>query len=350
MPRTPVPSTGPLSRLCSPLLVGSTFPHGRLQPCFNRGPAWVQGSRSAGGPAPERDGDRGGPGRGREQENRLFQEGEPSGAAAHPDVDRAERQRRRSHAGLQGGNILAGEQIQQLAKLRQLMMAQINAQNVYMAHLTNRYAQRAATQQEWVKNGNREAPVLPDDQRGVGRALRHWRATSGAQFRGSHRARHREVIREFHDSQRHRPGRPPVKPKKQDDIVQEGGRTENNWRCPVYARRSSTRPSARRIRSWPSLTKCASTPGITPLSCVRCRPASRAGSPLTFPTVSSGSFACPCTTSSPKWVRSQHRVVPTDSNAESPGPRGFSGGRSQERAQGDPVHAPLESLVGLLSP
>jgi len=62
---------------------------------------------------------------------------------------------------LQAGNMLAAEQIQQLAKLRQLMMAQINAQNVYMANVTNRDAQRTATQQEWVKNGNREAPVLP---------------------------------------------------------------------------------------------------------------------------------------------------------------------------------------------
>src|SRR5438477_12688730 len=62
---------------------------------------------------------------------------------------------------LQAGNMLAAEQIQQLAKLRQLMMTQINAQNVYMANVTNRDAQRTATQQEWVKNGNREAPVLP---------------------------------------------------------------------------------------------------------------------------------------------------------------------------------------------
>jgi P-type conjugative transfer protein TrbJ len=57
--------------------------------------------------------------------------------------------------------MLAAEQIQQLAKLRQLMMAQINAQNVYMANQTNRDAQRAATQQQWIKNGNREAPTLP---------------------------------------------------------------------------------------------------------------------------------------------------------------------------------------------
>lgn len=62
---------------------------------------------------------------------------------------------------IQAGNMLAAEQIQQLTKLRQLMMAQINAQNVYMANQTNRDAQRAATQQEWIKNGNREAPTLP---------------------------------------------------------------------------------------------------------------------------------------------------------------------------------------------
>jgi P-type conjugative transfer protein TrbJ len=61
---------------------------------------------------------------------------------------------------IQVGNMLAAEQLQQLAKLRQLMMTQVNAQNVYMADRTNRDAQRAATQQEWVKNGNREAPVL----------------------------------------------------------------------------------------------------------------------------------------------------------------------------------------------
>ena len=62
---------------------------------------------------------------------------------------------------IQAGNMLAAEQIQQLSKLRQLMMAQINAQNVYMANQTNRDAQRVATQQEWIKNGNREAPILP---------------------------------------------------------------------------------------------------------------------------------------------------------------------------------------------
>jgi P-type conjugative transfer protein TrbJ len=60
---------------------------------------------------------------------------------------------------IQVGNMLAAEQTQQLVKLRQIMMAQINAQNVYMANLTNRDAQRAATLQEWVKNGNKEMPA-----------------------------------------------------------------------------------------------------------------------------------------------------------------------------------------------
>src|SRR3989441_410610 len=55
---------------------------------------------------------------------------------------------------LQLGNMMAGEQLQQLVKLRQLVMAQINAQNVYMATQTNREAQRAATQSEGVRNGN----------------------------------------------------------------------------------------------------------------------------------------------------------------------------------------------------
>jgi len=61
---------------------------------------------------------------------------------------------------LQLGTMMAGEQLQQLVKLRQLIIAQINAQNVYMAHQTNRDAQRAATQSQWIRNGNAEAPPL----------------------------------------------------------------------------------------------------------------------------------------------------------------------------------------------
>jgi P-type conjugative transfer protein TrbJ len=61
---------------------------------------------------------------------------------------------------VQTGNMIAAEQVQQLVKLRQLVMAQVNAQNVYMASQANREAQRAATQSEWVRNGNADAPRL----------------------------------------------------------------------------------------------------------------------------------------------------------------------------------------------
>lgn len=61
---------------------------------------------------------------------------------------------------VQTGNMIAAEQVQQLVKLRQLVMAQVNAQNVYMAGQTNREAQRAATQSEWIRNGNTDAPRL----------------------------------------------------------------------------------------------------------------------------------------------------------------------------------------------
>ena len=61
---------------------------------------------------------------------------------------------------LQLGNMMAGEHVQQLVKLRQLVMAQVNAQNVYMAHQTNREAQRSATQSQWIRNGNTDAPAL----------------------------------------------------------------------------------------------------------------------------------------------------------------------------------------------
>ena len=61
---------------------------------------------------------------------------------------------------LQVGNMMAAEQLQQLVKLRQLVVAQINAQTVYMASQTSRDAQRAATQSEWIRNGNTDAPPL----------------------------------------------------------------------------------------------------------------------------------------------------------------------------------------------
>ncbi|MCI0370753.1 MAG: P-type conjugative transfer protein TrbJ [candidate division NC10 bacterium] len=61
---------------------------------------------------------------------------------------------------LQVGNMMAAEQLQQLVQLRQLVLAQMNAQNVYMAHQVNRDAQRAATVGEWVRNGTATAPPL----------------------------------------------------------------------------------------------------------------------------------------------------------------------------------------------
>jgi P-type conjugative transfer protein TrbJ len=61
---------------------------------------------------------------------------------------------------LQVGNMMAAEQLQQLVQLRQLILAQMNAQNVYMAQQVNRDSQRAATQNEWIRNGNKEAPQL----------------------------------------------------------------------------------------------------------------------------------------------------------------------------------------------
>src|SRR2546422_9319634 len=70
---------------------------------------------------------------------------------------------------LQLGNMMAGEQLQQLVKLRQLVMAQINAQNGYMATQTDREAQRPAAQTEWVRNGNADAPPLESTAE-IGRA------------------------------------------------------------------------------------------------------------------------------------------------------------------------------------
>jgi P-type conjugative transfer protein TrbJ len=61
---------------------------------------------------------------------------------------------------LQVGNMMAAEQLQQLVQLRQLILAQMNAQNVYMAQQLNRDSQRAATVDEWIRNGNSTAPRL----------------------------------------------------------------------------------------------------------------------------------------------------------------------------------------------
>ncbi|MGH7856480.1 MAG: P-type conjugative transfer protein TrbJ [Candidatus Binatia bacterium] len=54
---------------------------------------------------------------------------------------------------IQAGNMIAAEELQQLRKLRQLMMAQSNAQTVYMANETNRQAQETASLRSWLMDG-----------------------------------------------------------------------------------------------------------------------------------------------------------------------------------------------------
>jgi P-type conjugative transfer protein TrbJ len=54
---------------------------------------------------------------------------------------------------IQAGNMIAVEEVQQLRKLRQLMMAQSNAQTVYMANQTNKEAQETASLRSWVMEG-----------------------------------------------------------------------------------------------------------------------------------------------------------------------------------------------------
>jgi type IV secretion system protein TrbJ len=54
---------------------------------------------------------------------------------------------------IQAGNMIAVEEVQQLRKLRQLVMAQSNAQTVYMANQTNKDAQETASLRTWVIQG-----------------------------------------------------------------------------------------------------------------------------------------------------------------------------------------------------
>ena len=54
---------------------------------------------------------------------------------------------------IQAGNMIAGEEVEQLRKLRQLVMAQSNAQTVYMANQTNKEAQETASLRSWVMQG-----------------------------------------------------------------------------------------------------------------------------------------------------------------------------------------------------
>ena len=51
---------------------------------------------------------------------------------------------------IQAGNMIATEEVQQLRKLRQIVLAQSNAQTVYMANQTNKDAQETASLRNWV--------------------------------------------------------------------------------------------------------------------------------------------------------------------------------------------------------
>ncbi len=59
---------------------------------------------------------------------------------------------------LQVGTMMAAEQLQQLVQLRQVILAQMNAQNVYMANQTNKDAQQDATESQWIRNGVNHLP------------------------------------------------------------------------------------------------------------------------------------------------------------------------------------------------
>jgi P-type conjugative transfer protein TrbJ len=60
---------------------------------------------------------------------------------------------------LQVGNMLASEQATQMAKLRQLIMMQTNAQSVYYAHQINTDAAREARVQQWLQAPRPEVPA-----------------------------------------------------------------------------------------------------------------------------------------------------------------------------------------------
>ena len=64
---------------------------------------------------------------------------------------------------IQAGNMLTSEVVQQLAKLRQLMMTQINANNAALAHQINDQAQTDALAAEWLQSGTRTLST-PTDQ------------------------------------------------------------------------------------------------------------------------------------------------------------------------------------------
>lgn len=66
---------------------------------------------------------------------------------------------------IQMGNAIAHEQAQQLVKLRQLMMLQINTQTAYQAAQVNEQAQRDAYTREWLLRGEGRVPAYVSNGR-----------------------------------------------------------------------------------------------------------------------------------------------------------------------------------------
>lgn len=70
---------------------------------------------------------------------------------------------------MQHGNALVAANVKQLVKLRQLMMAQINAETVYRAAETSRRAESEAKGVSWASRAPRTLePMSPNDPRGIG--------------------------------------------------------------------------------------------------------------------------------------------------------------------------------------
>lgn len=68
---------------------------------------------------------------------------------------------------IQAANMIASEQTQQMAKLRQIIMMQTNAQSVYYAHQINTDAAQEAKMQQWLQAPRPEVPAYGTTPRAV---------------------------------------------------------------------------------------------------------------------------------------------------------------------------------------
>ena len=68
---------------------------------------------------------------------------------------------------LQTGNMIASQQVSQMQKLRQLVMAQTNAQNTYMAYKVQKEQSSEASLEKMIENGDTQVPN-PADYKGFG--------------------------------------------------------------------------------------------------------------------------------------------------------------------------------------